>query len=301
MPLISIVVVISSMEREKELHSLADSLKIQTFKDFEIILVENGVNCSNEQIALFNGMDLKQVKSEINTGVAGGRNIGIKNSSGKFVIFIDDDACFSSNEDIQNIIRSFDRYPSAGALSFKIEDIKPESRGKNIDHGGYPVRRGKRLDSDTACSYFFGGACAFRKKIFEDIGLLPEEYFFGCEELDFSFRLMEKGIDIFFIPDVKIKHFMSPSGKSEGQRSYYLIKNRINVAFKYLPLRYAIIHSLLWSVFVFLESMRTSSLKHYLKGLVHGIKKIQAVRKDDNVLSAETIKKINKLMGRTYY
>lgn len=112
---------------------------------------------------------------------------------------------------------------------------------------------------------------------------------------------MEKGIDIFFIPDVKIKHFMSQSGKSEGQRSYYLIKNRINVAFKYLPLRYAIIHSLLWSVFIFLESMRTSSLKHYLKGLIHGIKKIPAVRKDDNVLSAETIKKINKLMGRTYY
>lgn len=130
MPLISIVVVISSMERKNELYSLADSLKIQTFKDFEIILVENGVNCGNELIALFNELDLKQVKSEINTGVAGGRNIGIKNSSGKFIIFIDDDACFSSNEDIQNIIRSFDRYPSAGALSFKIEDTKSESRGR---------------------------------------------------------------------------------------------------------------------------------------------------------------------------
>lgn len=301
LPLISIIIVSASSSRIDMLRILAESIKRQAYKKKEVILVKNGLkeNFCVEQF--FESIDYKEIKSEKNLGVAGGRNLGISLALGDYLVFIDDDAEFSQDDALSRIVALFRKYPEAGVLTFKLNNCSQNQNKRDVDHGGYPFRRGKRVDSDTECSYFFGGASAFRKEVFEKIGLLPDEYFFGCEELAFSFQMLENGMKIFFSPAVVINHYLCEDEKRTKNRAYYLIRNRINLAFKYLPLRYALCHSALWCGFAFVESIKNNSFKYFLKGLSEGISNIPSKLKERKKISPATIEKIKQLRGRIYY
>ncbi len=297
-PLISIIVSVSSLKRMTEITNLAENLQKQTYTNIEIVLVKNGID---GHLPIEDLRETSVVRSDTNRGVAGGRNLGISKASGEYVVFIDDDADFSSDNALSDIAELFDRYPDVSAFTFAISNCSLNDSNTDYDHGGYPFRRGKAVKRERECSYFFGGASAFRREVFEIIGFLPEEYFFGCEELDYSFMMMEKNMKIIFSPSVTINHYLSENEEREKQRSYYLIRNRITLVFKYLPLRYAFCHSFLWTIFVFIESVKNRSFIFFINGLFDGIRNVSESLKSNKTLSKETVKKIKLLWGRIYY
>lgn len=90
-PKISIIVPVYNME--KYLDKCLNSLVNQTLKDIEIILVNDGSTDNSVQII---NKYLKKDKrilvlSQKNAGQASARNLGIKNSNGIFVMFVDSD------------------------------------------------------------------------------------------------------------------------------------------------------------------------------------------------------------------
>ena len=80
-------VVIITRDRKKELLECLQSIFSQSRSPDEIIVVDNG---SRQKVRNIHG--IKLVRSETNLGGAGGRNLGLLHTTGKYILFMDDDA-----------------------------------------------------------------------------------------------------------------------------------------------------------------------------------------------------------------
>lgn len=94
---VSIIVPIYNVE--KYLNRCLDSLVNQTFKDIEIIALNNGSTDSSLDILkdyASNDNRITIIDNE-NLGVSKARNIGIDKASGKYIVFVDSDDWIDTN------------------------------------------------------------------------------------------------------------------------------------------------------------------------------------------------------------
>jgi len=98
-PLVSIVLCVYN--EEKYLKSCLNSIKKQKFKNYEIVLVDDGSTDKTLEIA--KNFPVKIVKQE-HKGLGAARNLGVKNSSGKIISFLDADMTFDENY-LKNLIK----------------------------------------------------------------------------------------------------------------------------------------------------------------------------------------------------
>lgn len=90
-PKISIIVPVFNVENY--LHRCIDSILVQTFKDFEVLLIDDGSTDKSGKICdeyAFNDNRVK-VFHKRNGGVSSARNVGLNNAVGKWVTFCDSD------------------------------------------------------------------------------------------------------------------------------------------------------------------------------------------------------------------
>ncbi len=90
---ILVSIIIPIYNAEKYLKDLFDSINKQTYKNYEVILINDGSTDNSEQKCLEflnNNNRVKYYKKE-NTGVSDTRNFGIKKSLGDYICFIDAD------------------------------------------------------------------------------------------------------------------------------------------------------------------------------------------------------------------
>lgn len=91
MPLLSIIVPVYNKERY--IDDCLRSVLVQTFKDFELILVDDGsTDSSGERCDNYKETDSRiTVFHQENQGVSASRNVGLRESNGKFIGFVDSD------------------------------------------------------------------------------------------------------------------------------------------------------------------------------------------------------------------
>ena len=89
---IPISVIIPTYDRPKFLKNALDSLVNQSFKNFEVIVINNGTVQISDLIEEYKiKLDIKLYESDIKGNVSHAKNIGLKNSSGKYIAYLDDD------------------------------------------------------------------------------------------------------------------------------------------------------------------------------------------------------------------
>ncbi|MCL2638024.1 MAG: glycosyltransferase [Oscillospiraceae bacterium] len=94
MPFISVILV--TYNRDEYLSVMLESLKKQTFEDYELILVNNGSSKANNTAEICKAYAeadkrVKLLTIEKNIGASHGRNIGLSAASGEYIAFVDDD------------------------------------------------------------------------------------------------------------------------------------------------------------------------------------------------------------------
>ena len=95
-----------------------NSIFQQTFTDYEVIVIDDcSTDNSVEQIKNFN-VKLIECKEKAYNG--GARNIGLKNATGKYVLFLDSDDWFSNKQVFQTIYNKIiqNNYPDCVSLSY---------------------------------------------------------------------------------------------------------------------------------------------------------------------------------------
>lgn len=94
-------VVIPLYNKEKEISNTLQSLVLQTFKDFEVIIINDGSTDAGEEVVKQVKDDRIKILNQMNQGVSVARNLGINTAVGEYVVFLDaDDICKPEHLDV---------------------------------------------------------------------------------------------------------------------------------------------------------------------------------------------------------
>ena len=207
----------------------------------EVIVVDNASIQDEASIIEQLYSQVTVIRSKVNLGFAGGNNLGIQASHGKYIFFINNDTLFRhQTSDIRHLIHRFELSPKIGIVCPKIRF----AWGNNpIQFSGYtplsPITVRNRAigfgeedqgqyDIPHPTPYAHGAAMLVKREAIEKVGLMPECFFLYYEELDWSMMFTRAGYDIWYEPRCTIYHKESQAtGQNSPLRTYYIVRNRL--------------------------------------------------------------------------
>jgi GT2 family glycosyltransferase len=269
----------------------------------EVIIVNNNSSVSylklEDFIKTIKKIPVNYIVSAENLGVARGRNFAIQQGTAPVLIMLDDDAVLKNKDSLTVIDRIFneEENQNLGILTFKVlyfQNNEPQVNA--FPHKNYKAFK-DRHQFETY--YFAGGAHAVRRELFSKIGLYPEAFFYGMEEYDFSYRAIGLQYKILFDDRVVMLHKESPLGrKPKAEKARMMWVNKSTVAYKYLPNKYFLSTSFLWSLFYLKNSgCNLAGFFKTYRNEIFSIKSTTAKRK----LSRERIGYLKSLKARLWY
>ena len=100
-------IIIATLNNEDTIEKTISSLKVQKFKDYEIIIVDGG--SKDKTLGIISNQDLKNIRviKQINQGIYDAFNLGIDNSRGDIIIFLNADDFFSNENALYLIHQAF--------------------------------------------------------------------------------------------------------------------------------------------------------------------------------------------------
>jgi len=141
-----ISVIIATQDRLTLLTQCINGLAHQTYQDFELIIINSGINKISKNLPLFKGLLQKILKESLIIVNVSKKlvppkawNQGIKLSSGKIIAFIDDDA-IANNNWLKAILTSFTLRPTIAAINGKIESVSSKTMSERIRQTYYDFR-----------------------------------------------------------------------------------------------------------------------------------------------------------------
>lgn len=250
-------IVIITYNRPEDVLLLAENISnLQGLEELleEVILVNNNSSVSYQPLESFLAehpeLPFRYFAVSENLGVSRGRNYAIRQSKAPILVFLDDDALFHTADALSAIVTLFREEEAAGRkaglAAFKVYYYATMEMQENAFPSKRFAERKDWLHFDAA--YFSGCAHAIRRSVFEEVGYYPENFFYGMEEYDLSYRALDAGWSIRYDSRVVVLHKESPGGRltpREKLRGMWV--NKSKVAWKYLPKLYFFTTALLWS------------------------------------------------------
>jgi glycosyltransferase involved in cell wall biosynthesis len=216
MPKISVI--IPTYNRAHLLPDAINSVLKQTYRDFEIIVVDDGsVDNTKEVVEKFSDKRIEYIKHDRNRGVSAAFNTGIKASQGEYITIVTDDNMLFPQA-LEKIIQKFRQVtdPNIGVISGGIAYINEEGKILKSEIFYKTNNIFEDILRDTKPFFPF-----FKKEIFENVGLFDESLS-GREDWDMLLKIA-KCYKFEFIPEILLK--------ARVHKGYHLSsKSRISLA-----------------------------------------------------------------------
>lgn len=194
MPQVSVVLPVYNGARY--IKEALDSVLAQTFRDFEVICVDNGSTDETTSILEGYGARIRVVRLE-NRGPCGGRNEGVRVAAAQYIAFLDHDdywyprkleqqvAVLTAEHDVVLVLCNSDRMDAEGRL---------------LQVGATLAERATMRDSPLGClmeaDQLLSSAILVRRDAFERAGMYDEQLR-GFEDFDLCARLKREGRFVF--------------------------------------------------------------------------------------------------------
>jgi len=236
-PLISIVTI--NYNSIKDTLEFLESIHQTSYRLKELIVIDNASRENPAELITLRFPEVTFIRSEINLGFAGGNNLGIKNSNGQYLFFLNNDTLLPTNF-FEPIVSFMQAHPEVGMASPKIlyPDNKTIQYVGSIGINPY-TGRGKRIalleedkgqyDRCYATDLAHGAALIIPRVVIDKVGAMPEDFFLYYEEHDWCEQIKRAGYKVFYIGDSKIFHKGSVSigGADSPLKVYYMTRNRL--------------------------------------------------------------------------
>lgn len=222
------------------------SLEQQTFRAFEIVVVDNASTDGSLALLARDFPQVRVIALATNRFFAGAVNEGIRQTTGEIVVLLNNDTEADANW-LTELIGALDAQPRAGMAATKLRLFeardKLHSAGDFFRVDGTPGNRGVweidngQYDAPQTPPPLFGvcgGACCYRRAMLDEIGLFDEDLEFNCEDVDLNWRARIAGYDCAFAPRAIVYHMLSATGGG-AFASYYVGRNFIAVLAKNYP------------------------------------------------------------------
>jgi GT2 family glycosyltransferase len=300
-------VIIPNHNGENFLNDCFESLEAQTYKNFEIILVDNGSDDNSVNFVKKNFPVIKIIANKKNVGFAEANNQGFKIAKGDYIATLNNDTR-ADKKWLENLILAAEKDVQIGMCASKILSIKKplqiDSVGVNICLDG--MTRGRaRLEMDegqynTPHEVLLPSACAalYRKKMLDEIGLFDESFFAYCEDTDLGLRGQLAGWKAFLAPDAVIyHHYSSTGGKYSSLKAYLVERNHVWVAIKNFPIELLVLYPFFTMYRFFLQGCAYLTKKGATSELLSKVSFSDALKIVINAY-LDTLKKLPELIKK---
>jgi GT2 family glycosyltransferase len=194
------------------------------------------------EVAWLRSVGATVVESGGNLGYAGGNNVGVRLAleSGAQAVWLVNPDAYVHRHSLRRLVRALRRHPEVGIAGPRILEAESsvprvQSDGGRLvwEAGGRSelIGRGKAPDRSRGVrlvDFVPGAAMLVRRRVFEDVGLLPEEFFLYFEETEFCVRAAAAGWKVAVEPSALAVHrFASADGLPTETLLYYFIRNRL--------------------------------------------------------------------------
>ncbi|HEY74576.1 MAG TPA: glycosyltransferase family 2 protein [Thermoflexia bacterium] len=240
-PLVSVI--IPNWNGAHHLPTCLESLRRQTFRDFEVIVVDNGSTDGSLDLLARDFPEVRVLPLGENRGFAGACNAGIRAARGEFVVLLNNDTEADPHW-LEEIVAAFERHPEAGMVASKMllfdQRDTFHTAGDFYRVDGIPGNRGvweKDVGQYDAEEHVFsacGGSAAYRREMLDRIGLFDEDFFFSCEDVDLAWRAQLAGYRCVYAPRAVVYHKLSATGGGTTA-SFYDGRNFIYLLVKDYP------------------------------------------------------------------
>lgn len=223
------------------------ALAVNGRQDVEFILVDNNPDTIDRSTLLAPFTRWQYVKLGYNKGVSA-RNDGAFASRGTFILFIDDDTFLTPVGALEVYEKDFADHPKVAIVTARIVD----------HHTGETLRAtfphtDKCRDKDKPFKTFRFQATGFaiRLSAFQKIGPWSEEFFYGLEELEYAYRVLNAGYEILYEPAIRALEHNHPGGRRPKRAVQEMnLTNKMIISFKYMPVLYLPINFVLFSAYM---------------------------------------------------
>jgi len=206
----------------------------------EIIVVDNGSKVNDVPQWQVKYPDIKFIRSDINLGFAGGNNLGVKEATGEYLFFVNNDTEFTEGL-VQTLVGIMDTHPEVGMVSPKIRYFDQTDTlqyvgftamnyytCRNYCVGQFEVDKGQYDNITGPTAYAHGAAMMARKEAIDKAGLMAENFFLYYEEMDWCDHIKKAGYEIWVETKALIYHKESVSvGRASALKEYFMNRNRM--------------------------------------------------------------------------
>ena len=211
-----ISIIIVNWNGKKWLEKCFTSLSQQTYKNFEIIFVDN--NSHDDSVAYIKKHfpKTKIILNKDNRGFAGGNNDGLKTASGEYILLLNNDT-WSPKDFLEKFIQAFDEIPNAGCVQSKMvllaDPRKTDLVGSYWTDSSFLYYYGYQKDVDikkfnTSMPFFTnkGASVMIPRKVIDELGLFDDDFWCYYEETDFCHKVWLAGYECWYYPKAVVHH-----------------------------------------------------------------------------------------------
>jgi GT2 family glycosyltransferase len=290
-PLVSVIVLY--YKRRETIEETLDSVQRQDYPNRELIVIDNHSQDDLGELISSQYPECRLFEMPENIGTCAGRNVGLSNARGQFLVFLEDDVSLCSAFELSKMMGVWEAHPEVHVLALQVCD--PDTGQLRLREWCHPRYWREFSETEFETWWFGEGAVAFRRTVFDFCGPYYEPFFYGAEGDDLVIRLFNRGFRILHAPQVRVGHRASETGRSSERQFYYFTRNYFWTACKdfYLldGLRYLVPKLLMMGYF----AIRTGSYRPLLRGIWDGLKGVPAVRKQRSPASPATMRYLREL------
>jgi GT2 family glycosyltransferase len=229
------VIVITYNSAQHLRHCLASIEEHLKGVEYEVCVVDNASVDDSVALAGLAGGRVRLLSNSRNLGFAAAVNIGLRNTSGDYVMWLNPDARIEGG-DVSELLRYMDRKGEVGILgpqllnadgtvqlscrsfpSYSTAFFNRYSLFTRLFPGNRYSRRYLHSDWDHQSLRevdWVSGACLLhRRSLVRDIGELDEQYFMYIEDIDFCLRANRAGWKIYYHPGLRVRHHIGGSSR----------------------------------------------------------------------------------------
>lgn len=210
-PLISIIIPVYNAE--KYLEKCIESIITQDYKNYEVILVNDGSKDRSLEICLNYAKKYEQIRSfsQLNQGQAKARNLGIAKANGEFLMFVDSDDYVEQNF-CSVAIKTQKKYNSDIVIfDFKRITSNSEKIIRHFKDEGGVIEKEEAMEYIVNNSYVWNKL--YRRSLFDNINFPAGKYY---EDVFVSYKLIEEAKNISYVK--KVTYTYKETGESTVSR-----------------------------------------------------------------------------------
>ncbi len=245
------IIIVNYNVRDFLMHALESIQRALKGIPAEIFVVDNASVDGSVEMLKNTFPEVTIIENKSNIGFAAANNLAIRKSCGEFIVLINPDTVVQEDT-FSSLINFMNNYPDAGASTCKI--LNPDGSFSVDSRHSIPtpmtafwkqIGLSKLFPKSKVFARYnltyldenemnqvdaISGSFMFiRRTTYKDVGLLDEDYFMYCEDVDYCYRITQAGWKIYFVPDSSLIHYKGESTRKNNidyavnfNRSLYL-------------------------------------------------------------------------------